>query len=534
MSSLPARPYSFRARGLYDALTGDGAPDGACSILQNLVHDITTPYVWIGRPAAERLTAFPAFVSPGDVSVAIAIGNRVFGMIGAQRFANTDEPFCFDVSTMLFTGISGTLSTNLPATQPSTGAWTPPSMAVIGSKIVVTHPGFSGSNYVGFIDIATITAPTWTAGNTSVQALPSVPLAVASYDNRAWYACSNRAYYSDSLAPENITGSTQFLTLGAQGSNVIGFGGLPISQTQGGVLAALLGFKGEGFWQIVPDVTVTYKPNGPFVPGTDAPRSIATTQKGVLYKGPGGIYLVGLDGVPSSTPLPGVRSPFALAQTPSRIAAAFNDTVYRVGLQTTTNVLTGALQYVEYWYDFEISEWCGPHTPLSSSVLVPVQDTFIVAAISSPGALYRSDVHGSGSPGVVELGQQMQVWVQSVLLGQDDVMAVKTLIESQVDISFGASASTLSVQFITAAEGLAGETTISAIVGTYWNQFNWNEANWSSAQVGLRTYDINWQAPVVYKTGAFALFGTLTPNLRIGPARFRTQVNAQMNTQNPP
>lgn len=536
MSTLPARPYAFRPRGLYDALVSDGAPDGACSVLQNLVHDITTPFVWIGRPAAEEIANFSNFVSPGDISVLLAIGPYIFGMIGTQRFAGRDEPFCFNSSTSLYTGILNvTAAADLPFTQPSTGAWTPPTMAVVGSKIVVTHPGFAGTaNVIGLIDISTLTAPTWSAGNTSIQQLPGVPTAVAQFDNRAWYAVNNRTYYSDALAPDNITNATQFLTLGSTGSDVLGFSGLPISQTQGGVLAALLGFKSEGYWQIIPDATVTYKLNGPFKPGTRAPRSIVQTPVGVFYMTDSGIRVIGLDGTPARAPLKGVRSPFASAQQPSRVAACYNDTVYRIGLQTVTNPLSGQIQYVEYWYDFEIDEFTGPHFPLSSSCGVPVDDTFVVATISAPGKLFRSDVHGNLSPSTTELGQAMTMRLQSVLLSQDDNMSNKTLVESQIDIDFGASPSTLSIDWLSAAEGSAGEATITAVVGTYWNQFNWNQANWSAAQYGLRTYNIDWAAPVVYKSGAFAIYGALTPNLRIGPARFRTQLNQQMNTQNPP
>ena len=536
MSTLPARPYPFRPLGLYDALVSDGAPAGACSILQNLVHDITTPLVWIGRPAAELISNFANFNSPGDVSVMLAIGTRVFGMIGTQRFAGKDEPFCFDTATNLFSGILNiSAAAQLPATQPSTGPWTPPTMAVVGSKIIVTHPGFAGTgNFIGIIDIATITAPTWSAGNTTVQGLPSIPLAVAQFDNRAWYACANRAYYSDALAPDVITNATQFVTLGSTGSNVLAFSGLPISQTQGGVLAALLGFKDEGYWQILPDATVTYALNGPFKPGTRAPRSVVQTPTGVFYVTDAGVRVIGPDGTPSPAPLPGVRSPFASAREISRVAACYNDTVYRVGLQTITNPLSGQIQYCEYWYDFEVNQFTGPHIPLSSSIMVGVDNTFVVATIGQPGKLFRSDAHGNLIPSVLEFGQAMQVRLQSVLLSQDDNMSTKTLVESQIDVGFGSANSTLSAEWLSATDGAVGSATITAVVGTYWNQFNWNEADWSAAQYGLRTYNIDWDQPVVYKSGAFSLYGTLTPNLRIGPARFRTQLTNQQNTQNPP
>lgn len=534
-SSLAAAPVSFRPLGLYDALDGEGAPAGACSVLQNLVHDVTTPFVWTGRPAAVQRTAFPHLLSPGVISVTLAIGNRVYGMIATAQFPGYDVPFCYDNATGTFTPISGVTSANIPATQASSGAWTPPTMAVIGSKIIVTHPGFSGtgSNFFGIIDITTIAAPAWSASNTTTNALPGVPAAVAQFNNRAYFAVNNLAYYSDSLAPTTITNASQFLTLGSTGTSITGFGGLPISQTQGGVLVALIGFKPEGFWQIAGDTaTSNLTLNGPFTPGCAAPRTIAQVPIGLAYMADSGVRIIGFDGTVAAAPLPGVRAPFESCSVPSRACAGYSNTVYRISLQTVTNPLAQAATFVEYWYDFEINQWSGPHT-FCCDTISPMAGSFMVASNRAPGKLFQSDVDPTGTSSVIELNSTLTCRLQSAIFPDDGGMSMKSIVESQINIAFGAAANTLTAQWLSASMGAAGTATITAVVGTYWNQFLWNQANWTATQYGLRTYNIDWSAPVVYKTGAFALFGPLSRGLRIGAARFRVEELGYMNDQIP-
>lgn len=534
-SSLRAQPVTFRPLGLYDSLEGESAPPGACAALINLVHDITTPFVWNGRPPATSIATFSAFTSPTTVSVAIAVGTYIFGMIASNSFTGFDAPFCFDYSSNTFVSITGASVSNLPTTQPTTGAWTPPTMAVIGSSVIITHPGYSGTgaNFFGKIDISTITAPSYTSTNTGTNALPAVPQCVAQFNNRAYFGVANKAYYSDSLAPATITNSSQFLTLGGSASSITGFGGLPVQQTQGGILAALIAFKAEGFWQIAGDTaTSNLTLNGPTTPGCKAPRTIAQVPRGLLYMADSGVRVINLSGSVDEAPLPGVRGPFQRCTIPSRTCGAYSNTIYRIGLYTTPSTLNAVPAFVEYWYDFEIDQWSGPHT-WCSDVMVPMAGTFVVANNRATGRLFRSDVDPAATSGVTELGNVLTFRLQSTIFPDDQGMSMKSVIESQIDIGFGSASNTLTAQFLSSTQGIAGTAMISAITGTYWNQFNWNQANWSAAQYGLRTYNIDWSGPVVYKTGAFALYGALSSGLRLGPARFRTEELRYMNDQVP-
>ncbi len=204
----------------------------------------------------------------------------------------------------------------------------------------------------------------------------------------------------------------------------------------------------------------------------------------------------------------------------------------RFGLQTTTNPISGINGFVEYWYDLEINQWGGPHT-WASDCITPLGSSFAVVSNRAQGALYRSDVGLSATTTHTENGQLLQYIFQSSLLAQDDGMAMKAIVESQVNIDFAGATTNAIAQWLTAVNGIVGSATISAINGTYWNQFNWNQANWSAAVYGLRTYNIDWASPVVYKNGAFALMGNCTAGLRVGLARFRTEELEYMNDQVP-
>ena len=164
-----AKPLRFSPAGLSDALAEEDAFPGACSVLTNLVPDPSTKNLWAVRPASTLETAFGSFNTPTGVSVFKVVGDYVFGLVSSAHYPGYDEPFCFDLTTGLFVTVTGVTSSNVPATQSTTGEWTPPTMDVVGTFVYVTHPGFDGvTNFVGYFDIETLTAPTWTAGNMSL------------------------------------------------------------------------------------------------------------------------------------------------------------------------------------------------------------------------------------------------------------------------------------------------------------------------------------------------------------------------------
>src|SRR5215471_1419233 len=140
MAIRRAYPIHFTPKGLADAFDSTEAFAGACQRLQNLIFDQGNPEIVISRPGVGNpLTVFGSFTTPTFVSVHVAIGNVIYGMVSTGRNAGQDEPFAYNVLTNTFTTISGVTAGNTPTSPATSGAWTPPTMAVISTKIIVTH-----------------------------------------------------------------------------------------------------------------------------------------------------------------------------------------------------------------------------------------------------------------------------------------------------------------------------------------------------------------------------------------------------------
>jgi hypothetical protein len=149
------RTVTFRPRGLSDAVDGTNAFDGAMSQLVNLIPDPSTNYLWVPRPAAAQTTAFAGFTTPGMVSAELVVGNIAYGMISTGRNAGHDEPFAYNLATNTFLTVGGVLAANTPTSPAATGDWSPPIMCLVGTRVVVTHPGFpGGATKFGWFDIS--------------------------------------------------------------------------------------------------------------------------------------------------------------------------------------------------------------------------------------------------------------------------------------------------------------------------------------------------------------------------------------------
>src|SRR5208337_4667783 len=172
---------------------------------------------WQCRPAAARLTSFAGFSSPGFISALLVVGTRAYGMVASSRNAGNDEPFVYDIPSGLFITVTGVTAANTPSSPATFGDWTPPTMALVGGKILVSHQGFNsvGGYYFGTLDIDNPAIPAWSAGNlTGAISLPSKPISIQLYGGRAWYAVGNALVFSDTNNPINCTQGTQVVTLG--------------------------------------------------------------------------------------------------------------------------------------------------------------------------------------------------------------------------------------------------------------------------------------------------------------------------------
>ena len=374
-------------RGTVDSLDSTNTGPGGMSLLSNLVPDPTTKNLFVPRAAAIALTGVAAD-NLGNAPVFYILGDTVYGMIGNGH--GYDYPFIYSLSTNTFSYPAGISNSNVPTTQSIVGDWTPPTMAQLGAYIVVTHPGFTGAanGFIGWFDLTTATAPKWKSGNTAINPLAAVPVACCQFGGRIYYAVGNATQASDEFNPISITDAGQVLTFG--GSNPItALAGLGLNnQVVGGIIQSLMVFKGvENIWQITGDYSnQTWATNTLNVAtGTLAPNSLVPTPSGLAFAGPDGIRIIDFNGNVGN-PLgefgQGVAVPFQQAVAPTRICGAYNVQTLRYAVrQAATQVsLPNGQGTVEYWYNFGLDAWTGPHS-LPTTFIRPYKATFIASMV---------------------------------------------------------------------------------------------------------------------------------------------------------
>jgi hypothetical protein len=547
------KPLKWSPQGLSDCLDSTTVFPGAMSSLANLIPDPQQIQSWLCRPAAVQILDFSlkggafstAFSSAFDVgltstgsfvSALIISGVRAYGMIQNSHYPGFDSPFSYNLVTGTFDIVSGTTLTNLPSNTLTTGAWTPPTMDIIGSKIIVTHPGFSGSgsNFFGVIDISTPTSPTWTASNTTTNVLPAVPTAVKQFNNRAWFAVNPSSgtpglYFSDVLAPTTITAGTQVLTFGDT-VPITAIGALPLNNQLGGIIQALIVFKGiTNMVQVTGDAAAT--PNSTLsqnalnvATGTLAPNSICSTPKGLAFIAPDGLRIIDFN-AQVSDPIgisgSGVTVPFIYSVVPSRMAAAYNAGVIRISVQ---NGFASASPTQEYWYDMSRSLWTGPHS-FPASLIRAYSNTFIMTPVGVGGKLFQSDPVQSSTSTYVENGTQLSYTYKTPLLPNTGQMAENSVIESTIDMALSTSVPVISVTAID-HDGtvLASVLIASTATSTSWGAFTWGSALWGGAANALRPRRVDWPNPIVADQFYVQVTGNSAQGVGMGKMYFRYEI----------
>ena len=180
MPQRRARPVRFAPKGCSDAVDGSSAFPGAMAQLANLAPDPAMNGSFVPRPGAYLDIDFAAlgYTTPAFISSSLVIGNLCYGTIASGLNAGNDEPFCVDLLMRSAIAVSGITAGNTPASPPPSGAWTPPIIAQVGSRVVVTHPGFPGGAVkFGWFDVSgfteTVTADL-TMGTPTISGNPLV------------------------------------------------------------------------------------------------------------------------------------------------------------------------------------------------------------------------------------------------------------------------------------------------------------------------------------------------------------------------
>jgi hypothetical protein len=543
---MPIRPSTFPMRfspkGLADALDATDKFPGACVALTDFIFDQLNPEIVVARPGVKKQADFAAaaFSSPGVISVQITVGDITYGLIASALNSGKDEPFAYNNATSAFVAVTGVTNGNTPTTQLTSGAWTPPTMAVIGTLLIVTHPGFpGGATKIGWFDISTPTAPTWTAGDVATNALPSTPTWVANFSNRAYYGCGQTVPYSDVLAGTTRTTSTQALTIGDTSVTTAGTG-LPVQTTSGGVTQALIIFKASQIWQVTGDpVSNDLALNFlSLTLGTRAPRSVAQSAFGIYFTGDGGPYVIDSYGAVRALTAkigdaePDIVAPFQNALTPSRVAACYASSVYRVCLET---IIRGTQSVNDYWFHENRRRWTGPHS-FRFDCASQYQNYMILASNANPGYLYKSELYQSTSSAYNDDGTTFTPTLESSTFPKEGHMTQKQVVESTIELANGGAITTYNIQALNDQRETLDSVNITvASAGKLWGSFVWGDGTlWTSSTNRPHVYTVPWTVPINFQKMALFIRATATAALAIGTFFARYQDAGYVNPPNPP
>lgn len=535
MGIAKSYPVRFTPKGLADALDATDAFPGACTALANLVFDQGNPELIVPRPGVgTALTTFSGFTSPTFVSVYIVLGTIVYGMLSSGRNAGFDEPFAYNLLTNSFITISGVTSSNVPASPATSGAWTPPTMAVVSTKILVTHPGFSGSgsNFFGVIDISNPAAPAWSSSNLATNALPSVPTAVANFNNRAYFACGNVAFFSDSLNPTMRTNASQSVTLGDT-TPITAFVGLPTQTSTGGVVAALVAFKASQIWQVTGDtatnnLAVNYLS---LTVGTAAPRSVVQAPQGIYFAGADAPYMINPLGavqqiVNDGRPTADVQVPFQNGTQLTRMAAAYAGNVYRVCVPTQ---LAGQNQTNDYWYDLRRRRWNGPHS-FAYDNAQQYGSAFILSSAVNGAALFLNTPTPTPNTAYNDAGNGYMCHLRSATFPKNNRMTQLQVVESSLELGVSGSATTFNITALNEKSTPLGTYSQQIVPGgSVWGSFVWGVGYWTANAPVPAVYPIAWPAPLVFAKIALDVVVQSSTSFQIGTFYARYQDTGYIN-----
>jgi hypothetical protein len=591
----------WQPKGLTDALDGNNSFPGSMQQLMNLIPDPTTNDSWVPRPAAVSKTTFGSFTTPGFISGLLVVGNIAYGMIASGRNAGKDEPFAYNIATNTFLTVGGILNANTPTSPAATGDWTPPILAQVASRIMVTHPGFTGANKIGWFDVSgfssntitgstngngaltglssnpllagvqpgmtisdslgdipantyivsvtatqinmnaaatgshgadtftisggTATVPLWGAGDLNVFPLPSVPVGVAQFNGRAYYACGiNGIVFSDSGFPTNRTNANQVLTPN-NGLPVTAVAPLQLSAPlTGGIVQAIIAFQGvAAMQQILGDPTTNNLSMNllPVATGTLAPLSIIPTELGTAFISPEGMRVIEFSGQ-VSPPIgdhgTGVTSPFIYALHPSRTCASSNADCIRISVQNG-GAANNPTQ--EYWYDLTRRVWHGPHS-FPASLIQPWNNTFLMSASGIAAKLWTSDAIISGTSVYLENGVQMSWAYEPSLLPDDQEMMMVSVVEASITIAIPLA--TVTATAIDDLGNVLSQVVFPATSGsTQWDAFSWDVGKWDGSPITYRQRQIAFNQPLVAKQLTIQFSGSSAAGFRIGNLSLRYQ-----------
>ena len=534
MALRKAKPLPWSPRGASDTLDSTTAFTGAMASLANLIPDPSTKDLWQCRPASQLLTdlALNGFAGATFIPCTIVIGNRIYGMVSTTRNPGQDEPFCYNINTNTFTAISGVTAVNTPISPAIAGPWNPPIMALVGTKIMIAHPGFTGAGgaFFGVIDTAVFAAPTWAGTNTTVNPLVAPPQWLANFNGRCYFLVNPAngqpgAYFSDILAPTVITNANQVLTFG-DNVPLTCAQGLALFNQLGGIIQSLIIFKGvANIYQITGDAAFANLAVNTLnvATGTLSPNSVSATTKGLAFLAPDGLRVIDFNARvsdPVGKAGDGITEPFFFSLVPSRANASFNGGVYRAQVQNGN--ATGSPKQ-EWWYDFVREVWSGPHTT-QVSMIEPYLNTFLTTAQGQGAKIYQSDQVQSGTSSFVEYNQQLTYTFQTAFLPNTDQMSQNCIIEATLMAALVSQSNIICAALEQNGTVLDLVTIVAAGAATIWGAFTWGQAPWQGAANALAPRQLLWKQPLVFQRLTLAFTGMSAAGIKLGRLNLRYQI----------
>lgn len=451
--------------------------------------------------------------------------------------------------TGLGTITGGTLYTNgtyaaVPLTGGS-GTGATANITVAGGLVVLVTEVAPGKNYVVG---DTLSATAGTIGgtgsgfsvpvasvNTGLIQFTTPPAWVRQFFQRAYYGINPptgqpSAIFTDVLAPLTATNANQALTFG-DNLPLTAAWGLPLNNQLGGIIQSLMVFKGVAqIEQITGDAALMNLDINSLdvATGTNSPRSLCNTPKGVAFLAPDGLRIIDFNahvGEPIGIAGSGVNVPFRFPISPTRACAACDSETIRISVQNSN---AGGTPTQEFWYDLTRQIWSGPHTFPASEIDV-YSGQFVIAPVGVTAKLFLGQTLPSSTSGSIENGVQMAWTFQTVVLKDNEQMAMSAISELQIKTSVVANMAGINVS----AQDQDGNIYATlfypfSAAASLWGSAIWGVNLWGGQQLALSPRRINFSTPVVYNRLAFNVSGACAQGFQIGDIFFRRQILGYM------
>jgi hypothetical protein len=336
-----ATPWQFRPRGVSDTADEGLAFPGAMSALTDVVPAPDTNDAWVPRPASVQLTSLPG-LTPDFITGYLVVGDLLYGLVAPLNGNGHDTPFVYNLATGTFLTVDGILLANQPLSPPKTGAWTPPILCVVGTRIMVTHPGFDGVTYkIGWFDISSFTDAGFTVNATAGSATLTTATSVLL---RGWQI-------GQFMNGTGIAGNSVIIDISADGKTIVlntpalGTGATSVTITGGTPTRPLWG-AGDTIINRLPSTPTSvaqmngraWYACGVYLVFSDslAPTQITNASQALAFGN--GIPITALGELPLKAPLQG-------GVVQSIIAFQSNSTIQQVtGDQATNNLAKNAIK----------------------------------------------------------------------------------------------------------------------------------------------------------------------------------------------